>query len=446
MPKGQWRDMAIALCRVLTAMLVMLWVQASRAQEAAPVPEMDLPQALARPPTTPVAVLGQHHRLLHDPCGCCVLSFSPEGAFLASTNRCQEIRVLDLASGETVWLWRYPELLKTSIGELVWPFCPFAEPAWRDGNWELIQTDHAPGWPGGHGAFFGPDGETLSVVHNPSLSHTHVVLNAGEDLWLDEGIWLTGGYVHIFGRPQLELDRTIETAPPRHLSPRGAIFGGLPWVTAFDYSPSGEFVATGSSDGILALWRTSDGAHVDQVRAEFGPRGKRMLCALDFSPAGDAVVTVGDNGVVRLWSAPSLELQAELPGHAARGYWVEFSPDGVCAASAAKDGLLCVWHLPTGRCVRSLNWQAEIGGRAHFTYSASPDSIFFGATREGGTVGAVSTTTGRVMWIRAVDLVDVTALTTSPTRDLLAGGDCEGNILVWPTARSTGILSMLPDR
>jgi hypothetical protein len=374
-----------------------------------------------------------------------VLSFSPESPFLASTNDRQEVAVFDLATAEVVWLWRFPELLATSLGDLMWPFCPRAEPAWRNGTWELKFMEETPGWPGGHGAFFGPLGQSFAIVHNPSLSHTHVVVAHDEGLALNPGIWLTGGYVHVFGCPELELARSVETEPPEKLPLRGAVFEGLPRVTAFDYSPTGEFMATGSSDGMLALWRADSGASAGRVRAEFGPEHQRMVCALDYSPSGDQIATVGDNGVVRLWSAPRLALEAELPGHTGRGYWVEFAPDGLSLASSGREGMLYVWDLLRGQVVSAVDWTTEIGASPHFTYSASGDCIFFGSTRRTGMVGAFSPAVGRVMWIRPAGLADVTALAASPRRDLLAAGDRHGKVVVWPVAPSTAVVSLLPD-
>ena len=60
-------------------------------------------------------------------------------------------------------------------------------------------------------------------------------------------------------------------------------------------------------------------------------------------------------------------------------------------------------------------------------------------------VGAFSPAVGRALWIRPAGLADVTALATSPRRDLLAAGDREGKVVVWPVAPSTAVVSLLPD-
>lgn len=388
-------------------------------------------------PQVPAGALSRPFRFLRDPGGSCLLSFSPDGLFLASTNRCQQVSILNLGTGRPVWLWSYPELLDTSIGQLVWPFCQGAQPAWRGGQWRLIATPPAPGWPGGHGAFFAPDGLTFAIVHNPSLSHTHALVNDSDGLRLSTGIWLTGGYVHILARPELLLERSIETEAPRHLPLRGAVFGGLPRVTAFGYSPRGDLIATGSSDGMLTLWMTSSGNPVARERVEFGPADRRMVCSLDFSPSGHRIATIGDDGVVRLWSVPALELDAELAGHSMRGYWVEFSPDEQRGASAGRDGLLHIWDLPGQRALRTVDWRTEVGEDPLFTYAADGQSILFGATRERGVVGVVGAGPRQTLWSESVALRNVTAFATSPLGDLLAAGDETGKILVWlmaPTA------------
>ncbi|NPV48278.1 MAG: hypothetical protein HPY69_15135 [Armatimonadetes bacterium] len=68
------------------------------------------------------------------------LSFSPDAVYLAVSTAADEVSVLDLTQTTDdgpVWSWSYPETLKTSLGEILWPWSPMARETWSKGNWAL---------------------------------------------------------------------------------------------------------------------------------------------------------------------------------------------------------------------------------------------------------------------------------------------------------------------
>jgi WD40 repeat protein len=61
------------------------------------------------------------------------------------------------------------------------------------------------------------------------------------------------------------------------------------------FTPDGQRLVTGASDGLLRVWRVEDGAEMVSVSAGGGP-----ITALAFSPAGDclAVASRGSHRVL----------------------------------------------------------------------------------------------------------------------------------------------------
>ena len=413
---------------VLFALLV--WVQQALPQEALALRPDNLTETTTAPPLTPPP-FGLPFRTLHEPGGCRFLSFSADGSLLASTNECDEVGVYRLDDTDLLWVWSSPELLKTSLGDLIWPATQPAAPAWSDGTWSYPDS---AGWPGGYHAIFGPVGCTLAIAHNPTLSHTHVILATDYGPQLRPGFWQFGGYVHFFDDPEFAYRCSLENEPAKHVTPlRGTLIGGLPAISAFAFSLTGYHIATGSSDGVLRLWDAGNASHIASVQAEVGPQGRRAIRDLDFAPDGRTIATIGDNAVVRLWSVPSLALQTELPGHTAQGYWVEISPDGLHAASAAWDGTLRTWDLVAGVPLKVVDWSRQVSPCPIFRYGHDGRSVLFGATAQSGVVGLLDAEHGRITGVWSVPLPDVKAFELSPNGERMAAGDRRGTILVWRT-------------
>ena len=369
---------------------------------------------------------------LEDPGGCRFLSLSPDTRFLALTNRRDEVRVFDLATGKVVWEWAYPELLSTSLGVIVWPFCPLGREAWETGRWRLTNVPGSPrGWPGDSGALFAPDGRGLAVVHNACLSNSHVVTETPEGVAVSPGVWLIGGYLHFFDDPDLQLRMTVEVDRPQQLPMSTTILHGLAAVTAFAYAPDARLAVTGSSEGMLALWDVSTGASVARTRAEWLPEEAPRVSAVAFSPDGRHVASIGASGTVRLWSVTQLRQEAELPGHAQPGFWVSYSPDGGRVASAALDDELRIWDPDTHLTLEQINWRRRAGEGPVFAYHPRGAGILFGATRDGAVAGMLPDGPARTEYVVPLDLPDVAALAVSLDGNRIAVGDRNGHVLIF---------------
>ncbi len=152
------------------------------------------------------------------------------------------------------------------------------------------------------------------------------------------------------------------------------------------FSPDGERLASGSSDGNIRLWDVatgrvlgdlSTGHSASEVRVAFSPDGKLLA-----SGTGDAI---------RLWDVATGRLLGELAaGRRGPVMSATFSPDGKLLASANGD-VVILWHLATMR---------PLGG-ALAGHKSSVLSVAF--SHDGRTLVSGSGDTYLILWDISVE-------------------------------------------
>lgn len=115
----------------------------------------------------------------------------------------------------------------------------------------------------------------------------------------------------------------------------------------------------GPNDGVTDLALSSDGTRLAVAFAGSAfpwllslPDGEHLqtysghvyrVTDLAFSPSGDLLATASSDGTVRLWRVETGELLQTLDGHAGRVTSVAFSADGSLLASGDEQGTVLVW-------------------------------------------------------------------------------------------------------
>ncbi|KZT40432.1 WD40 repeat-like protein [Sistotremastrum suecicum HHB10207 ss-3] len=228
-------------------------------------------------------------------------------------------------------------------------------------------------------------------------------------------------------------------------------------------------IATGSSEGTIAIWDTTaaviphevreplelyllnitpDGGTVFTKDSDATIRAYDLESGNESSPPQDTnklgcVVTVSysldmkrlavalENNDVLLWDAETwTPIGNPMTGHTDRIACLTFSPDGQRLATGGHDYLLCIWDTTTNQMVTepftghigSVSDAQFFGGRKRIA-SCSAEDIRIWDTESGKSIG------------EPLEFHDdlIFAFAMSPDRDRAASGSCDGIIHIWDT-------------
>jgi WD40 repeat protein len=219
--------------------------------------------------------------------------------------------------------------------------------------------------------------------------------------------------------------------------------GGI--VTAVATSPDGDWIASGSDDGTVKLWRTSDYG----FECTLGASGLFPVSALAFGPVGSNTVAVGYyDGSMRLWNTANGALirtfnlsWATHTNYLAKVSSLAYSPNGQQLATGNGDMFTRIWSASTGALLNS--W-SKINGEVRGT-AYSPDGTLLAIGGEATNLIKSIVVLHTADWSTATNLYvgsnsvaqgsnNVTSLTFSPDGTMLASGCLDQTICVWNTS------------
>jgi WD40 repeat protein len=125
-------------------------------------------------------------------------------------------------------------------------------------------------------------------------------------------------------------------------------FDGLVYSVA--YSPSGDLLVAGNSDGTVVVWETADWKKRQELKEDWPIR------SLVFSPDGKTLAVAGgkvERGIVELRSVNDLTLAKSLDGHKGAVTSASFSADGKTLVTCSIDKTVKLWTVGTGQIARS---------------------------------------------------------------------------------------------
>ena len=127
-------------------------------------------------------------------------------------------------------------------------------------------------------------------------------------------------------------------------------------VTSVAFSSDGQYLASGSKDRSVKVWRMANGTLVSS-RSDHA----QQVNAVAFSPDGQWLASASNDRTAKLYRTSDWGLEQTLSGHTNNIYSVAFSPDGKTLATGSWDQTVRLWNVSDWGLVFSLAQGSGVG-------------------------------------------------------------------------------------
>jgi WD40 repeat protein len=162
-------------------------------------------------------------------------------------------------------------------------------------------------------------------------------------------------------------------------------------IYSIAYSPNGEQIIGGCSEGVIKIWNINNGQLVRTIRkfssdiasVAYNPNGNQFAAAnvegvkifdaedgqeimtlansknsnvIVFSPDGKQISSgTTENNLVKIWNVENGQEMITLRGHTDFIFSLAYSPDGQFLASGSNEGVVKIWNASNGQEVMTIS-------------------------------------------------------------------------------------------
>jgi len=162
-------------------------------------------------------------------------------------------------------------------------------------------------------------------------------------------------------------------------------------ITAVCYSSDGNFIATGSTDKTVKLWRSSDGKEIRSYRGN-----SAGITHIEINRQRDAILSVSEDGILMIWELATSKLINQIKIDNDRLSYASFHPDGTRIITGSRKSYIAVWDYQSGIQVGSFRAvPVNLSGENAFDY---PGAVSVAFSRDGQFVLAGTANYSSILW------------------------------------------------
>jgi WD40 repeat protein len=205
-------------------------------------------------------------------------------------------------------------------------------------------------------------------------------------------------------------------------------------VLSVQFSPDGQYVASGAADATIKLWRVSTRQEYRTLIGHTGP-----VRSVAFSPDGRYLASSSEDQTIKIWDMNIFQVVHNLLGHTFHVSSITFSPDGRVLASGGLDSTIRLWDVSTSRESRTL--KGDTGWIRCVAFS--PDGRHIASGNDNNTVKVWDTTTGTEVLSLGGHRARVWSIASSPDgRHLASAGELNA-IKIWDLSTAQEVQSII---
>src|SRR6266478_3449785 len=198
--------------------------------------------------------------------------------------------------------------------------------------------------------------KSLAIPYNINAQLTDVrsVAVSSDGKLLAAGVQLFNGNSHFyFGAVQIW--RISDGVPVQTLTGYGSGDITATGVNSVAFSPDGQYLASGSSDRLVKIWRVANGTLVTS-RSDH----TQKVNAVAFSPDGQRLASASDDMTAKLYRTSDWGVERTLAGHANVVLSLAFSPNSARLATGSWDQTVRIWNVIDGSLLFSLSHGSNV--------------------------------------------------------------------------------------
>ena len=198
--------------------------------------------------------------------------------------------------------------------------------------------------------------------------------------------------------------------------------GHTNWVVSLAFSPDGKTICSGSSDNTVKLWNITTGIcektldeHEDEV------------WSVVFSPDGELLASGSDDYTIRIWEVKTNECLKILTGHTSWVTSLSFSHEGKLLVSGSDDRTIKIWNFNTSECLKTFKGHCD-GIR---TVTLSSDGKLLASGSEDHTIKIWNFNTGECLKTLTGHTNRIFSIAFSPEEDYIVSSCHNYEIKLW---------------